>query len=500
MGNNGLIMQCFEENMPADGTLWKKLAADATKLKNLGVTAVWLPPAFKGVAGKNDTGYGLYDLYDLGEFNQKGSVSTKYGTKKDYIAAIKALQEKDIQVYADIPTGYRFGADGTELISADDFNAYSRNQMVGSKRVIKGWTKFDFPGRKGKYSKFTWNWKHFDGIDWDTDDFKAAIERFTGKKWKEYVAGDKDKYDYIMDADIDYTNQEVVDELYRWGAWFISETGVDGVKLSGVHRIACSFYRDWVSMMRDVSGKPLVSFGDCWHFDVDKLNEFLQNVNHEITLLDVPLHLRLFDASKAHGGYDLRTLADDTLVSMVPTEAVTFVDCHESQPGGIRESYVEEWFKPMAYAFIMLREQGYPSLFYGDYYGIPSSKVKSMKKVLDPILKARKLYAYGYQHDYFDDANCIGWTREGDEEHKGSGVAVVISDGAGGTKRMYVGRHHAGQFFSDITGNAKYNIKIDDDGCGEFYVNRGSAAVWVETPVKDTKPVKSKSTRAKKAK
>ena len=28
--------------------------------------------------------------------------------------------------------------------------------------------------------------------------------------------------------------------------------------------------------------------------------------------------------------------------------------------------------------------------------------------------------------------------------------------------------------------NKKYNIKIDDEGCGEFYVNRGAVAVWVQ--------------------
>ena len=36
----------------------------------------------------------LYDLYDLGEFNQKGSVPTKYGTKKEYIEMIKEVQKK----------------------------------------------------------------------------------------------------------------------------------------------------------------------------------------------------------------------------------------------------------------------------------------------------------------------------------------------------------------------------------------------------------------------
>ena len=33
------------------------------------------------------------------------------------------------------------------------------------------------------------------------------------------------------------------------------------------------------------------------------------------------------------------------------------------------ESWVEPWFKPLAYALILLRREGYPCVFYPDYYG-----------------------------------------------------------------------------------------------------------------------------------
>jgi alpha-amylase len=48
----------------------------------LGITSVWFPPAYKGTNGGYSTGYDAYDLYDLGEFDQKGTIPTKYGTKK----------------------------------------------------------------------------------------------------------------------------------------------------------------------------------------------------------------------------------------------------------------------------------------------------------------------------------------------------------------------------------------------------------------------------------
>lgn len=62
---NQLIMQAFEWYLPADGNHWKTVKASIPQLQHLGVTELWLPPAFKGT-GINDVGYGVYDLFDLG--------------------------------------------------------------------------------------------------------------------------------------------------------------------------------------------------------------------------------------------------------------------------------------------------------------------------------------------------------------------------------------------------------------------------------------------------
>ena len=91
------------------------------------------------------------------------------------------------------------------------------------------------------------------------------------------------------------------------------------------------------------------------------------------------------------------------------------------------ESFVEEWFKQAAYSIILLRNEGYPCVFYGDFYGIPHDNKQPVKD-LETLIRLRKEKSYGEQHDYFDDKNCIGWTREGDNEHLQSGLAVVISN------------------------------------------------------------------------
>lgn len=107
------MMQYFEWNLPNDGQFWNKLKEDAPHLEEMGVTAVWIPPACKGKE-QNDVGYGTYDLFDLGEFDQKNTVRTKYGTRQELQEAIKALHEHHVGVYLDAVMNHKAGADYTE--------------------------------------------------------------------------------------------------------------------------------------------------------------------------------------------------------------------------------------------------------------------------------------------------------------------------------------------------------------------------------------------------
>src|ERR1043166_5394188 len=91
--DNGVMMQYFHWYNTAGDNLWLKVADQADELADAGITALWLPPAYKGTS-IDDVGYGVYDLYDLGEFNQKGTVRTKYGTRTQYLAAIQAAHNE----------------------------------------------------------------------------------------------------------------------------------------------------------------------------------------------------------------------------------------------------------------------------------------------------------------------------------------------------------------------------------------------------------------------
>jgi alpha-amylase len=148
---NGVMMQYFHWYNEADGTLWNELAQNATDLANVGITSLWLPPAYKGVGGACEVGYGVYDMFDLGEFDQKGSVRTKYGTKEEYVNAIKIAKDAGIRIYADVVLNHMMGADFEEEAEATPMNPDNRHQAIGELQKIKTYTHFTFPGRDGKY-------------------------------------------------------------------------------------------------------------------------------------------------------------------------------------------------------------------------------------------------------------------------------------------------------------------------------------------------------------
>lgn len=127
----------------------------------------------------------------------------------------------------------------------------------------------------------------------------------------------------------------------------------------------------------------------------------------------------------------------------------------------------------------MLRNDGYPCIFYGDYYGIKHDNIEP-EESLKTLMLIRKDRAYGLQHNYFDHNNFIGWTQEGDEEHINSGIAVVISNANEGNKRMYVGSQNIGKVYIDCLGNCNEEIIIDEDGCGNFSVKAKSVSVWIK--------------------
>ncbi len=476
---NRTMIQFFEWFLPSNASLWREAQEKAKELSNLGISDIWLPPAYKGDRGINDVGYGVYDMYDLGEFNQKGSVPTKYGTKDEYINAIKALKRSGIKVYADIVFNHRMGGDETELVKADVYDFSNRGKVI-EEREIATWTKFNFTARNNKYSDFKWNQTHFDGCDWDEIKKQKALYLFKGKSWDNQVDIENGNYDYLLGTDLDLNNSETYEELVRWGKWYLDVTSVDGFRLDAVKHMNFSSIMSWLREMRMYSGRDLFAVGEYWNQSLSALVYYLDKTANRMRLFDVPLHYNFHKASRSGGQFDMSKIFSGSLVSQRPKRAVTLVDNHDTQPGQSLQSWVDGWFKLHAYSLILLREEGLPCVFYGDLYGVPHDNISAVGIGLNKLLKVRYDLAYGEQIDYFYDSSVIGFTRMGEDELLHSGLAVVMTDSIGGSIKMCVGEKFIGKTFVDCLGNSNSRIVIEADGCADFTVKDGSVSVYVD--------------------
>ena len=264
---NQTAMQYFEWYLPSDGQHWNNLAEDAQHLADLGISHVWMPPAFKAT-NKDDVGYGVYDLFDLGEFDQKGTVRTKYGLKEEYLNAINQLKEVGIVPMADVVLNHKAAADKLETFEVVEVDPEDRTQEISEPFEIEGWTHFTFDGRNKAYNDFEWHWYHFNGTDFDAKRNKSGIYLIQGdnKGWadNDLVDNENGNFDYLMYANLDYKHPEVIENIYEWADWFVETTGVQGFRMDAIKHIDSFFMRNFI---RDVkknkvkTSMSLVNFG-----------------------------------------------------------------------------------------------------------------------------------------------------------------------------------------------------------------------------------------------
>lgn len=211
------MFQAFEWNVPSDGKHFQRLYTAAEDLKSIGIDNVWLPPACKA-SGPNDNGYGIYDLYDIGEFEQKGSRSTKWGSKEDLLKLSDKCDELGMGLLWDAVPNHKAAADRTEMVKVIEVDCHDRTKQISDVREIEAWVGYDFPGRGEKYSKLKYHWYHFSGVDYDQKTGSKGIYKILGenKGWSESVDTADGNADYMMFANLDYSHPEVVEDVKIW--------------------------------------------------------------------------------------------------------------------------------------------------------------------------------------------------------------------------------------------------------------------------------------------
>lgn len=130
--------------------------------------------------------YDVYDLCDLGEFDQKGQVDTKWGSKQDLLSLSEKAKDLSVLLYCTtswltsvVPRLLTFSqsmqcwitrrmifnisrntcaysnhraADELEKCRVQEVDDNNRNRAVSDPYEINTWLGFTFPGRKEMYS------------------------------------------------------------------------------------------------------------------------------------------------------------------------------------------------------------------------------------------------------------------------------------------------------------------------------------------------------------
>ncbi|MFC3755821.1 alpha-amylase [Chryseobacterium tructae] len=303
-----VLMQGFYWDVPDGGNWWNTVKDKLTAWSNAGIGAVWLPPASKAQNGAYSMGYDPTDYYDFGNFNQNGSVETRFGSRTELEALITKAHAENMQVYADIVINHNSGGQS------------EANPFTGTNT----WTNFSGVA-SGKFQR---NYNDF---------YKNAY-------------GNNDEGSFGGFPDLCHANPHVQDWL--WGRddsvakYYKNVMKFDGWRFDYVKGFGPWVVNTWNSK---VGG---FSVGELWDSNVNTLEWWANNANSSV--FDFAAYYKM---DEAFDNGNLNALNDDMMWKRNPYKAVTFVANHDTDI---------IYNKMPAYAYILTHE-GYPTIFYRDY-------------------------------------------------------------------------------------------------------------------------------------
>jgi len=462
---SGVIMQAFYWEPPAGATSWwKMLEGKACDLRKSGITAIWIPPPTKGASGA-DMGYGVFDRYDLGQYNQKGSVPTRWGTRAELESMIAAMHAAGIRVYADMVMNHMMG--GTN----ESWNSTSAP------------TAFDFSARLKVDPAHAYVWDHtkFSGCQTCVSTNNCSFQTWMTPQWDfdpSYTSdpnsgtyGTLGMYDALNGCEIRFSVDANQQELIDWGNWITDALKLDGYRIDTGKHILPPFLSRW---LKDVKGTNRFSVIEFYDGNPAHLATVIDLYAKQSRLFDFALHFLLQRMSAGNGGFDMRNLrfgaADDgsRFLEQHGEFAVTFVDNHDTDRNA---STRVANFKMLAYTYILTRSAGYPVVFYKDYYE------GMLGPAIDKVIASRNAHGFGGTYDSSEsDADFYVSGRLGDATHKG--MLVFLNDG-GGTSKTLTSSPFANKQMKDETGSSTATVTTDAQGGGTFPVPARGHAIWV---------------------
>ena len=212
----------------------------APRLRELDINAVWVPPFVKNT-GTNSVGYSPFDAYDLGDKYQKGSVTTRFGTKDDVLRMIAVMHANGIEVIADVVLNHVVGAGGENGgAGGEDPKAYDDKwknfRYVSYATPYKDGGQADYWSRSGRWPK---NWQNFHANEGHLSNDGDWCAGWWGPDVC-YYEGAYGKSSNVNGYNPEQSKNYMRDQAREWMKWFKKQTAVDGYRWDAVKH-----YPEW---------------------------------------------------------------------------------------------------------------------------------------------------------------------------------------------------------------------------------------------------------------
>jgi alpha-amylase len=344
---------------------WDHLAAQANTFRDAGFSAIWIPSPLKGASGELSSGYDVFDDYDLGAKHQKGTTPTRYGSREILEQCVAVMRANGIDVYVDIVENDRDGDAGDFV-----FEYVNATGNLTGGRFSKGPGDFHphVPEDPGVFS--------------DAFSFGRDLAPINGKP-----------------------PRHCFDGLLNASDWLARSLGIQGFRLDNTKGVSTDFMLPLLNHGA-LAGKFAV--GEFADGNISFIQQWTDAMQHRASSFDFPLHFLLKSMCNSPDTMDMSSLDHAGLAGVDPLGAVTFVENHDTDRGGVGGPIVRN--KMLAYAYILTSE-GYPCVFYRDYS--TDQNCLALKEPIDRLIWIHEHLANGETQQRWKDAGVFAFERLG---------------------------------------------------------------------------------------
>ncbi|MDW8052766.1 MAG: alpha-amylase family glycosyl hydrolase [Armatimonadota bacterium] len=342
-----------------------------------GYGAIYLPSPVKAGGGGFSTGYNPFDLFDLGDRFQKGTVRTQYGTTQELIELVRLAQRLGLEVYCDLVTNHADNRASTAIdrypgVIPEDFHIRSTADPTNNEVDFNNAPPFGF-GTLNYDVVGLADYAHEDGNN-------TRIGAFNLPAYAQFNAFDKPSFIRHPRNPHYYPNgqpyaEDVRQYLKRWGWFLTSVIGFDGYRIDAARHTPPGFFGrtpqqpggtvsegDLLPYLYTL--KPsLYVFGEVYSGNHYELREYAKT---GMNLLDFPLFFMAKSLFNANGFGDIGAALSNSIGADpgtgLPYElgglarhlGVGFVQSHDEGPPRSNN---------LAYAWLLTRP-GRPMVYY----------------------------------------------------------------------------------------------------------------------------------------